>query len=151
MNISEAARITGLSAKTLRYYESIDLLPMPGRQVNGYRDYSVGAIKRIKFLSQARHFGFSIGECRKLLQLHDDPGRRSTEVHELVEEKLREVERRVSELQIMGTILTTLIGSCPNDENADCAIIDSLAGEAVGAPIQVNEQNTISTASRHNG
>jgi Cu(I)-responsive transcriptional regulator len=147
MNIGEAARTTGLSAKTLRYYESIGLLPGPRRQANGYREYDVSSVNRIKFLTQARYFGFSIGECRQLLQLHDNPTRRSAEVHELVEEKLREVSRRVDELQTMHAVLSELIGTCPNNENADCAIIDSLAGEVAQSMPRNIEQDSLSTGS----
>ena len=128
MNISDTATQTGLSSKTIRYYESISLVPAPGRRANGYREYEDKDIKRLKFLRQARHFGFSIDECRLLLDLYQNPLRKSAEVHELVEKKLLDVDRRINELQTMRDLLGELVAACPNDQEPDCAIIDSMAG-----------------------
>ena len=128
MNISHTAQKTGLSSKTIRYYESIKLIPAPGRQANGYRDYQQNDVKRLNFLRQARHFGFSIDECRLLLDLYQNPARKSAQVHELVEQKLLDVDRRIDELLTMRNLLGELVDACPNDQQSDCAIIDSMAG-----------------------
>ena len=129
MNISEAAKLSGLPAKTIRYYESIDLISQPRRGVNGYRRYETADIATLCFLRQARQFGFNIEQCRLLLGLYKNPQRRSTEVHQLVSKKLSEVDARIRELGETRDLLAKLVGACANDEDADCSIIDSLAGQ----------------------
>ncbi|MDO7653060.1 MAG: MerR family transcriptional regulator, partial [Porticoccus sp.] len=89
MKISDVAKRTGLDAKTIRYYESIDLVDSPPRRENGYREYNEQGIQQLGFLRKARKFGFSINECRVLLALWANPNRRSAEVHGLVTEKVR--------------------------------------------------------------
>ena len=73
MNIGQVAKQSGLSAKTIRYYESIALIPAPTRQANGYRAYSAAALSTLQFLRQARQFGFSLDECRQLIGLYQNP------------------------------------------------------------------------------
>ena len=77
MNISEAARLSGLSSKTIRYYEDIGLIAPARRSDNGYRQYEQRAVEELKFLGRARHVGFDLDECRQLLALHRDSGRQS--------------------------------------------------------------------------
>jgi MerR family copper efflux transcriptional regulator len=129
MNISEAAKLSGLSAKTIRYYESIDLISPPRRAANGYRRYGEADIASLCFLRQARQFGFSIDQCRLLLGLYKNPQRRSAEVHQLVSDKLEEVDAHIRELADTRELLANLVGACANDEDADCVIIDRLAGQ----------------------
>ncbi len=129
MNISEAAKLSGLSAKAIRYYESIDLTDLPRRAANGYRSYENTDIKTLCFLRQARQFGFNIDQCRLLLGLYKNPQRRSAEVHQLVSDKLEEVDAHIRELGETRDLLATLVGTCANDEDADCAIIETLSGE----------------------
>ncbi len=129
MNISEAATLSGLPAKTIRYYESIDLLSPPRRAANGYRRYGQADIDILCFLRQARQFGFNIDQCRLLLGLYKNPQRRSTEVHQLVSDKLKEVDAHIRELGETRDLLARLVGACANDEDAECAIIDRLAGQ----------------------
>lgn len=127
MNISEAAKLSGLPAKTIRYYESIDLISPPRRAANGYRCYEADDIASLCFLRQARQFGFNIDQCRLLLDLYKNPQRRSAEVHQLVSDKLEEVDAHIHELADTRELLAKLVGACANDDDADCAIIDRLA------------------------
>ncbi len=129
MNISEAAKLSGLSAKTIRYYESIDLFDPPRRAANGYRAYQNTDIKILSFLRQARQFGFNLDQCRLLLGLYKNPRRRSAEVHQLVSDKLEEVDTHIRELGETRDLLAKLVGACANDEDADCVIIDRLASQ----------------------
>ncbi|MEZ0122022.1 MAG: MerR family transcriptional regulator [Candidatus Reddybacter sp.] len=129
MNISEAAKLSGLPAKTIRYYESIDLISPPRRAANGYRRYGKTDIATLCFLRQARQFGFNIDQCRLLLGLYKNPQRRSAEVHQLVSDKLEEVDAHIRELGETRELLAKLVGACANDEAADCVIIDRLAGQ----------------------
>ena len=87
MNIGRAAKETGLSVKTIRYYESIGLI-RPARDANGYRAFGGRDVHRLAFLARARALGFSIEECRALLRLYDDEARASADVKRLAQSHL---------------------------------------------------------------
>lgn len=127
MKISEVAKQTGLNAKTIRYYERISLVDRPPRLENGYREYADQHVQQLWFLRHARQFGFSIDECRELLSLWANPNRRSAEVHSLVSDKVRDIEKHIRELREMKKMLTELLKKCPGDDSSECAIIDKLA------------------------
>ena len=128
MNIGKASKQSGLTSKTIRYYESIGLVEPSSRRDNGYRDYSADKVRELVFLRHARQFGFSLEECQKLLMFYNNPNRKSKDVHNLVAGKLVDIEQRIADLQVMKQVLEGMSGQCPNDEGADCTIIDSLAG-----------------------
>ncbi len=127
MNISEAAQRSGLSSKTIRYYEQIELIQPAKRSDNGYRDYSAHDLEVLQFLQRSRATGFGLDECRQLLELYQNPQRRSQHVKSLVEEKLGQVDRQIQELQAMRDTLATMVSHCAGDEGPVCAIIDELA------------------------
>jgi MerR family copper efflux transcriptional regulator len=133
MNISDAGIASDLNPKTIRYYEAVGLV-QPTRLANGYRDFGPEQIRELVFVRRARHFGFTLDECRQLLSLYRDPGRESQEVHHLVGHKLEEMSRHIEELVQMKHILEQMVSACPNDEGSECAIIDSLSetGSASG-------------------
>lgn len=128
MNISIAAEQSNLPPKTIRYYEDIALVT-PGRERNGYRDYSDKDVHRLRFLQRARSLGFTIAECRTLLSLYDDKTRASADVKAIATRKISEVERKIEELRSLRNTLTLLAEHCQGDERPDCPIIDDLAGE----------------------
>lgn len=130
MNISHTAKAAGLNPKTIRYYESVGLTPLPRRKDNGYRDYDGNDVERLIFLRQARNVGFTIEQCRALLGLYENPQRQSAQVYELVKTKVQEVDRKIQELQSMRSVLDQLTKDCPNDGQPECTIIDSMAGYA---------------------
>ncbi|MCW8127577.1 MerR family transcriptional regulator [Microbulbifer halophilus] len=127
MNISRAAQQSGLTVKALRYYESIHLL-QPGRSANGYRDYSERDLETLRFIQRARSVGFSVEEVRDLLELHQNPSRRSHDAKLLVLGKLEHVETQLRNLREMRTTLRDLAQRCAGDESPECAILDRLAG-----------------------
>lgn len=127
MNISDAARASGLPAKTIRYYEDIGLIT-PGRDANGYRRFDETAVHRLAFLHRARGLGFTIEECRSLLALYDDQARASAEVKALASAHLDRVDTRIAELQALRATLAGLVASCAGDARHDCPILDDLAG-----------------------
>lgn len=128
MNISKAALMTGLTAKTLRYYESIGLIPEPERGENGYRHYSETLIRRILFIKNARKAGFNLDECHELLALHDNEYRTSAEVKALTLAKIADIEQRVAHMQVMLESLRSLADQCHGDSKPECPIMEALDG-----------------------
>ncbi|MCR9105179.1 MAG: Cu(I)-responsive transcriptional regulator [Gammaproteobacteria bacterium] len=127
MNISEAARRSGLSAKTIRYYEEIELIAPAARGENGYRQYDVKSVDELHFLARAREVGFDLRECRELVQLLRDSQRRSRHARELVLEKSERLQQRIDQLVAMQQVLEDMASRCHGDEGPDCAILEDLA------------------------
>ncbi|WP_407493800.1 MerR family DNA-binding protein [Pseudooceanicola sp. MF1-13] len=127
MNIGRAAKETGLSVKTIRYYEDIGLVDAD-RAENGYRDFGDRQITQLRMLAQARHLGFGLEECRQLLDLNADPDRASRDVRELASRNLEAVRAKIDQLRALEDELKSLIGQCHGDDAPDCAILNSLAG-----------------------
>lgn len=128
MNIGIASEKSGLPSKTIRYYEDIGLLS-PARTDNGYRDYSMADVHRLRFLQCSRSLGFSVDECRELLSLYHDTERASADVKAIAEAKLVEIDRKIAELVGLRHLLHHLVEHCQGNERPDCPIIDELAGE----------------------
>lgn len=128
MNIGEASERSGLPAKTIRYYEDIALVA-PDRADNGYRDYSLSDVHRLRFLSRARNLGFSIDECRLLLSLYTDRNRASADVKAMAEQRLAEIDAKIRALQSLKAALQPLVDCCHGDDRPDCPILDDLAGQ----------------------
>ncbi len=130
MNIGQAETLTGLPAKTIRYYEEIGLV-VPARQGNGYRDYGETDVHKLAFLHRARGLGFSVEECRTLLSLYQDRHRASADVKTIAEGHLARIESKIAELQSLRRTLAHLIEACHGDARPDCPILDDLAGSGV--------------------
>jgi MerR family copper efflux transcriptional regulator len=126
MKIGELASLSEVPVKSIRYYEAEGILASPLRLDNGYRDYSKAAVAELTFLRQSRQFGFTLNECRQLLKLWRDPNRRSAEVHQLVIQRQKQVEKQITELKSMHELLSGLLTHCAADDSPECAIIDSL-------------------------
>ncbi len=127
MNVGDAARYSGLPAKTIRYYEEIGLIA-PNRAGNGYRDYSDDDIHRLTFLRRARTLGFSIDDCRQLMALYQDRTRASQDVRAIASAHVAAIEEKIRELQSMRGTLQKLIHACHGDERPDCPILEEMAG-----------------------
>ena len=127
MNIGAASEKSGLPPKTIRYYEEIGLLKAD-RAGNGYRDYSMADVHRLRFLQRSRSLGFSVEECRQLLSLYGNKERESAEVKAITEVKLAEIDRKIAELASLRNVLSHLVHNCNGDDRPDCPIIDGLAG-----------------------
>jgi MerR family copper efflux transcriptional regulator len=135
MNIGQAAEKTGLTAKTIRYYEDIGLV-LPARQPgNGYRIYSQSDIDELIFLQHARAVGFNLDECRTLLELYRDPQRQSGHVKQLVLDKIAHLDQQMASLMAMQTALSAMAQACSGDEEPHCAIIDNLAQTNTVSPM----------------
>ncbi|MBI1234376.1 MULTISPECIES: Cu(I)-responsive transcriptional regulator [Hyphobacterium] len=131
MNIQSVAEMTGLPAKTIRYYEDIGLVA-PKRSGNGYRVFDEAALARLNFVGRARSLGFSLDECRLLLGLWDDRARPSAEVRKLAKEHVTAIDWKMAELRAMRHTLIDLIGACHGDHRPDCPILDTLSGARSG-------------------
>lgn len=128
MNIGDVARMSGLSAKTIRYYEDIGLVT-PLRGDNGYRSFVGKDIDKLVFLGRARALGFSIKDCRTLLELYEDDGRASANVKSIAQGHLDQVEKKIKQLQMMQSTLERLVENCAGDEGSECPILDELGHE----------------------
>lgn len=127
MNIGEAAKASGVSAKMIRYYESIGLIPAPARTAAGYRVYSDSDIHTLRFVRRARDLGFSVERISRLLALWQDRSRASADVKRLALAHVEELERKARDLQEMAETLKHLANTCHGDSRPDCPIIASLA------------------------
>jgi Cu(I)-responsive transcriptional regulator len=129
MQIGEAARLTGVSAKMIRHYESIGLIPSADRRQSNYRDYGHHDVHRLGFIRRARDLGFSIDEIRDLLRLWGDQARSSADVKALTLGHISELDRKIALLSEMRDTLSHLADACDGDHRPDCPIIASLAGD----------------------
>ncbi len=127
MNIGEVSRASGLSAKTIRYYEDIGLV-RPARGANGYRDFTKQDAHKLAFLGRSRSLGFTIEDCRTLMSLYEDRDRASADVKALASEHLDRIAQKIDELQALKSTLETLVRRCQGDDRPDCPILDDLAG-----------------------
>lgn len=132
MNISQAAKQSGLSSKTIRYYEEIRLIAPAARSDNGYRQYDSKAVEELRFLARARDVGFDLEEARQLLELQRDRSRQSRHARELVLEKSQQLQTRIEQLLAMQQVLQAMAQRCHGDEGPECAILEDLAGAEQG-------------------
>jgi Cu(I)-responsive transcriptional regulator len=128
MNIGEAAAASGVTAKMIRYYEEIDLLPRVQRTASGYREYSETDVHRLRFVRRARDFGFSMKQISGLLVLWADRSRPSREVKEIALAHVAELEEKIRHLTEMRDVLQHLAHQCHGDHRPDCPILQDLGG-----------------------
>ena len=127
MNIGEAAKKSGLSVKTVRYYDEINLIkPIKNRATN-YRHYTTADLAKLQFIGKARRFNFSIKECKELLSLYENQNRSSKEVRNLTLTKIAEIDVKLTELENLREQLSHLVNCCKGNERPECPIIDELA------------------------
>ena len=126
MNIGEVAKMAELPIKTIRYYEEIGFI-QPKRSANGYRSFRVSDVHKLAFLGRARSLGFSIDDCRALLQLYENDTRASADVKQIAQEHLARIDAKVKELQAMRNTLSDLVDACAGDDRPACPILSDLA------------------------
>lgn len=130
MNIGEAARLSGVSAKMVRHYESLGLLPQVSRTEAGYRQYGPAEVHTLRFIRRARELGFSMPEIAGLLKLWQNRRRASADVKRIAQAHVADLDRRIAEMTSMRRTLETLMHCCQGDERPDCPILDELADPA---------------------
>jgi MerR family transcriptional regulator, copper efflux regulator len=128
MNIGEAAAASGVSAKMIRYYESIGLIEPAARSSANYRVYGGDDVHTLRFIRRARRLGFSVEETEQLLGLWRDSSRASSEVKAIADNHIGELERKITELEEMAATLRHLAASCAGDKRPHCPILNGLAG-----------------------
>jgi MerR family transcriptional regulator, copper efflux regulator len=128
MNIGQAATASGVSAKMLRYYESIGLIPQAGRTESGYRIYADRDVDTLRFIRRARDFGLPMDRVKVLVGLWQDRTRPSREVKQIALLQVAELEAKISELTAMKDALSELANSCRGDDRPDCPILKDLEG-----------------------
>ena len=129
MQIGTVADMSGVSAKAIRYYESIGLIEAASRSHSGYRIYGERDLRTLRFIQRARSLGFSVEEVGALLTLWRDTDRHSAQVKALAGRHVEEIDRKIAELGGMRDTLTDLMEHCHGDNRPDCPILDDLAGE----------------------
>ncbi|MBR8304762.1 Cu(I)-responsive transcriptional regulator [Burkholderia dolosa] len=127
MNIGDASRASGVSAKMIRYYEQVGLLAPSKRSDAGYRIYGPDEIHILRFIRQARRLGFLVEDIRKLLTLWQDRSRASAEVKSIALEHVAELDERIAELTDMRNTLADLAAHCQGDARPECPILARLA------------------------
>ncbi|MDI1274952.1 Cu(I)-responsive transcriptional regulator [Polaromonas sp.] len=138
MNIGEAARQSGVSAKMVRHYESLGLLPHVHRSDSGYRQYSAAEVHTLRFIKRSRELGFSMPEIAELVSLWQNRRRASENVRRIAKKHADELAQRIAAMQAMQKTLGHLIHCCQGNDRPDCPILDDLAGAAPGAVAQKN-------------
>ena len=133
MNIGRAAVESGVTPKTIRYYESIGLIQPAERRANNYRDYSAVDVETLRFIQRGRSLGFSMKEIADLLALWRDKRRASHQVKAVAERHIVNIDRRMAELAAMRRTLSHLMGLCHGDTRPECPILDDLAGKNLTA------------------
>jgi Cu(I)-responsive transcriptional regulator len=126
MNIGQASRATGISAKMIRWYEQQGLIPAATRSDSNYRNYSETDLHRLRFIRRARDLGFSIKQISELLTLWNDRGRASADVKVLALRHVEAMQQRIRELEEMVGTLTHLAENCHGDGRPECPILEEL-------------------------
>jgi MerR family transcriptional regulator, copper efflux regulator len=127
MNIGEAAKLSGVSAKMVRHYESLGLLPEVARTDSGYRQYGDKEVHTLRFIRRARDLGFSMAEIGELLKLWQNQRRSSSNVKKIASKHLADIDAKMAEMAAMRKTLQHLVHCCSGDERPDCPILDGLA------------------------
>lgn len=131
MNIGDAAKVSGVSAKMIRHYEAMGLIPQATRTEAGYRRYSAQDISTLRFIRHSRDLGFSLDQIRALLDLWQDRQRPSRQVKALAQAHLQALDQKLQEIHAMKAALAHLVQCCHGDDRPQCPILDELANAHV--------------------
>jgi Cu(I)-responsive transcriptional regulator len=132
MNIGEAANASGVSAKTIRYYEAARLITRADRTIGGYRVYTQTDVYMLRFIKRARELGFSIERIRHLLDLWHDKSRASADVKRLALDHIADITAKIAAMSTVRDAVQELADACAGNERPDCPILQDLEDAAVG-------------------
>jgi DNA-binding transcriptional MerR regulator len=130
LTIGALAKKTGTKVQTIRYYEQIDLMPVPGRTEGGQRRYGGAALDRLSFIRHARQLGFTLEAIRELLDLSDHPDRPCHDADAIARRQLRQVKLRLARLEALRTELERMVLECGGGRTADCRVLEVLRDHA---------------------
>jgi MerR family copper efflux transcriptional regulator len=125
-NIGQAAQRANVSAKMVRHYESLGLLPRIGRTDSGYRQYTEKEVHTLRFIKRARDLGFSMPDISELLKLWQNKRRSSESVKRIASVHVANLDQRIEELVAMKRTLQHLVNCCHGDDRPECPILDKL-------------------------
>lgn len=128
MNIGQASKASGVTAKMIRYYDQIGLVQPASRTESNYREYDERQINELRFIKRGRSLGFSMEEITQLLSLWRDRGRPSRQVKAIADRHLADLDTRIAEMQGMAGTLRRLSHGCAGDDRPDCPILTDLTG-----------------------
>jgi MerR family copper efflux transcriptional regulator len=143
MNIGEAAAASGVSAKMIRHYEQVGLIPAASRSESGYRQYTDSDVHMLRFVRRSRDLGFSIREIEELLGLWQDRKRPSRLVKSLALTHVKALEQKVQELLAMKATLEHLVHCCHGDDRPECPILETLAQDKLPAASSRGRQDRL--------
>lgn len=126
MNIGQAATVSGVTTKLIRYYEQIGLIPQAGRTASGYRVYTDEEVRTLQFIKRARTLGFSIERIQHLVGLWQDKSRASAEVKQIATEHIWDLDVKIAEMTAMKRTLEELAQACHGDDRPSCPILRDL-------------------------
>jgi Cu(I)-responsive transcriptional regulator len=133
VSIGQAAELSGISAKMVRHYESLGLLPRVARTDSGYRQYSEADVHTLRFIKRSRDLGFSMAEIAELVALWQNRRRASASVKRIAQQHVIDLAQRIEAMQAMQRTLNQLLHHCHGDERPECPILDDLAHHAASA------------------
>lgn len=140
MNIGQASTASGVSAKMIRYYESIGLIPEAGRTSSGYRTYGEREVELLRFIHRARGFGMPMDRIRLLVNLWRDRNRPSREVKRIALAHVGELRTKIAELTAMAEALQDLADACNGDHRPECPILRDLEGTSPSTPVMTDRR-----------
>lgn len=126
MQRAALARATGCNLETIRYYETIGVMPDPPRDSNGYRSYSEDHMRRLRFVMRARDLSFSLEEIRGLLSLVDSRSQTCAEVEGIASAHLQDVQEKIVVLQRIAKALSETVAQCSGTDLPECPVLDAL-------------------------
>jgi MerR family mercuric resistance operon transcriptional regulator len=133
--IGQIARAAGVPTSTVRYYERIGLLQSEGRTAGNYRRFGEKALERLRFIRAAQATGFTLEDITVLIQLRDAPASACQDVQARIEERLADLERRLTDLQHVQRVLQATLTRCrETQQDGRCQLIDWLTATSVSHP-----------------
>jgi MerR family mercuric resistance operon transcriptional regulator len=124
---SDLARLTGCNLETIRYYETVGLMPDPPRSPAGHRRYGTPHVERLRFVMRARELGFTMEEIRELLSMVVAGSQTCGEVEAMGREHLATVRAKIRDLKAIEKVLADTVSCCTGGQTADCALLDVLS------------------------
>lgn len=129
--IGDVARRTGVKVTTIRYYESIGLLPRPERTASNRRTYGEQLLQRLSFIRHSRELGFEIPAIRELLILADSPTASCADADSIARQRLHEIDSKLERLQALRVEIQGMVDACSSGRVATCGVIGALSEKSI--------------------